>query len=128
MAKYLRNTNNGRVLPWSPAWAARKDMIPCDLQGNTDSPVGGEPPTEPTSVQTSGGDADSSVDDAPPAFDPNKVITEKGEVVHVDQADTATLSAYAERHFGEKIDKRTKAGNAAARVRELIAENGHPDE
>ena len=28
--KYLRHPENGRVYPWTPALAARKDLVPCD--------------------------------------------------------------------------------------------------
>lgn len=62
-------------------------------------------------------------------FDPESIIPSEGaDPVKIDEADTATLSAYCERHFGEKIHHMTGPAKAAACVRELITENGHPDE
>ena len=128
--RYLLNRNNGRILPWTKVWAARADHVECDKNGK---PIGGfeevvvgatQPPVDPAT----GEEALAITDDG---FNPEFIRVEDGDtgaLTAIDDADTATISAYAERHFGEKIDKRTKAENAQAQLRKLIAENGHPDE
>lgn len=141
--KYLKNKTNGRVLPWSPTWAARADMLPCDKNGKVAE--GFEPPDEPTEPEDSGlvpsggndnpdaipenpdGEEGGEEENGDELFDSKKIILSDGADVRIDEADADVIREYVERHFGEKIHHATGAEKARDRLRTLIAENGHPD-
>lgn len=130
----LIQEKTGRIFPWTQHFARRADMkpyTPAD-EGQQSEPqattaAGGDdagasaPAPEP--ARTDIGSADGSLSDV--VIDDAIIVN--GQQVSLKKASKNVLAEYAERHFGEKLDRRLAQESLAEQVRVLIARHGHPD-
>jgi hypothetical protein len=110
--RYLKHKKTGRVYVHTDLLAKHPDLE--EVGGSDKAPEKAPKP------------ADKAHEPAQQEAVIDVVVTDSGEV-RIGDADKDDLAAYAERHFGTKLDKRKSIADLADQVRELIKTHGHPD-